>query len=169
MQTNFIKSHPVNNMFSSAHTCKSSRNVKVTGLVSELVYSLEKLDIAQLLLLPLLQQLGTESRWQLWLTPQKKLSRSWLVESGLPPEKVMHVKASDTINTVETMIKAMQTGNYSVVLGWLPEKISSKDRCRLEAAALSGQTLGLIMRPHMQNFAQHRPLNGLKIQSGLYH
>lgn len=71
MQTNFIKSHPVNNRFSSAHTCKSSRNVKVTGLVSELVYSLEKLDIAQLLLLPLLQQLGTESRWQLWLTPQK--------------------------------------------------------------------------------------------------
>ncbi|STV46380.1 cell division inhibitor [Klebsiella pneumoniae subsp. ozaenae] len=45
--------------------------------------------MTQLLLLPLLQQLGQQSRWQLWLTPQQKLSREWVQSAGLPLSKVM--------------------------------------------------------------------------------
>ncbi len=37
-----------------------------------------------LLLLPVLKQLSTQSRWQLWLTPAHKLNRSWMQQSGLP-------------------------------------------------------------------------------------
>ncbi len=47
--------------------------------------------MTQLLLLPLLQQLGQQSRWQLWLTPQQKLSREWVQASGLPLTKVMQI------------------------------------------------------------------------------
>jgi cell division inhibitor SulA len=43
--------------------------------------------MTQLLLLPLLQQLGQQSRWQLWLTPQQKLSREWVQSAGLAAVK----------------------------------------------------------------------------------
>lgn len=42
------------------------------GLISEVVYREDQPMMTQLLLLPLLQQLGQQSRWQLWLTPQQK-------------------------------------------------------------------------------------------------
>lgn len=73
------------------------------------------------------------------------------------------------ITTVEAMIKALQTGNYSVVLGWFEEDVSESDRARLLAAANSGQALGLIMRPDRANSQSGRPLSGLKIHSSLYH
>jgi cell division inhibitor SulA len=38
-------------------------------------------------LLPLLQQLGQQSRWQLWLTPQQKLSREWVQSAGLAADQ----------------------------------------------------------------------------------
>lgn len=139
------------------------------GLISELIYNEDNPGIAQLLLLPLLQQLGTQSRWQLWLTPQQKLSRDWLQRSGLPLDKVMQSPYCGNITTVEAMIKALQTGNYSVVLGWLADEISAADRQRLLQAARSGQALGLIMRSECNVLPSSRPLDGLKIHSSLYH
>ncbi len=61
------------------------------GLISEVVYREDQPMMTQLLLLPLLQQLGQQSRWQLWLTPQQKLSREWVQASGLPLTKVMQI------------------------------------------------------------------------------
>lgn len=165
MQTHFLKYQYSNNSYRAARPCSTPQSVKSTGLISELVYSENELGIAQLLLVPLLQQLGTESRWQLWLTPGQKLSRSWLTQSGLPLNKVMQLP----VTTVEAMIKALQTGNYSVVLGWLPEEITADEQARLQKAATCGQALGLIMRPDQGKIAHKGPLNGLKIQSGLYH
>lgn len=125
--------------------------------------------MAQLLLLPLLRQLGAQSRWQLWLTPQQKLSRDWLLRSGLPLDKVMQSPYCGTITTVEAMIKALQTGNYSVVLCWLADEISESERQRLQQAAKSGQALGLIMRSECHILSSSRPLDRLRIQSSLYH
>lgn len=141
----------------------------VAGLISELSYSEDQPGMTQMLLLPLLQQLGMQSRWQLWLTPQQKLSRDWLVQSGLPLDKVMQIHQPAAITTVEAMIKALQTGNYSVVLGWLPAEISLAERQRLQEAAEMGQALGLIMRPDRIIGASSRPFSGLKIHSTLYH
>ncbi|MDE5206174.1 SulA-like leucine-rich domain-containing protein [Citrobacter amalonaticus] len=62
-----------------------------TGLISEVVYREDQPMMTQLLLLPLLQQLGQQSRWQLWLTPQQKLSREWVQSAGLPLTKVMQI------------------------------------------------------------------------------
>ncbi|MCU5775149.1 cell division inhibitor SulA [Erwiniaceae bacterium BAC15a-03b] len=139
------------------------------GWISELTYSEDQPGMTQMLLLPLLQQLGTQSRWQLWLTPPQKLSRHWLQQSGLPLDKVMQIPQSAEISTVDAMIKALQTGNYSVVLGWLPEEIDRDDRRRLDEAAAMGQALGLIMRPQYRVSASARPESGLKIHSTLYH
>lgn len=62
-----------------------------TGLISEVVYREDQPAMTQLLLLPLLQQLGQQSRWQLWLTPQQKLSRQWVQAAGLPLTKLMQI------------------------------------------------------------------------------
>lgn len=169
MHANLIKYHEANRGLQTLPSCTAVKPAKVSGLISELIYSEAQLDMTQLLLVPLLQQLGAESRWQLWLTPQQKLSREWLRQYGLPLNKVMQVKSSDSIDTVETMIKALQTGNYSVVLGWLPSDISGDERRKLQKAAIYGQALGLIMQPDGVNFSKSGPHNGLKIQSGLYH
>lgn len=50
--------------------CVSTENT-TAGLISEVVYREDQPMMTQLLLLPLLQQLGQQSRWQLWLTPQQ--------------------------------------------------------------------------------------------------
>lgn len=169
MHTHSLKSSSVKTGLRTSAECAPAQPTAVTGLISELTYSENQPGITQMLLLPLLQQLGTQSRWQLWLTPQQKLSRSWLEQSGLPLDKVMQSHQSGAITTIEAMIKALQTGNYSVVLGWLPGEISLKDRQRLQKAALNGQALGLIMRPDRINIASPRPFSGLKIHSTLYH
>ncbi|MEJ4043395.1 SOS-induced cell division inhibitor SulA [Erwinia sp. SLM-02] len=170
MRTYFPKSQSVNSD-SAFHVASrvTSAPACAAGLISELVYSENQPGMTQLLLLPLLQQLGKQSRWQLWLTPQQKLSRDWLQRSGLPLDRVMQASHSGPITTVEAMIKALQTGNYSVVLGWFDEEVSESDRARLLAAANCGQALGLIMRPDRVNLQSGRPLSGLKIHSSLYH
>lgn len=168
MRPYFPKSQSVNHPIHLASHVSPTPTC-AAGLISELVYSENQPGMTQLLLLPLLQQLGQQSRWQLWLTPHQKLSRDWLQRSGLPLEKVMQASHSGAITTVEAMIKALQTGNYSVVLGWLEEDVSESDRARLLAAANSGQALGLIMRPKQTNMQSARPLSGLKIHSSLYH
>ena len=79
------------------------------------------------------------------------------------------------ISTVDLMEKALVSGNYSVVLGWLPE-ISSEEMKRLESAASKGKTLGFIMRQqintniHLESSnASKRHLNSVKIHSIHYH
>ncbi len=71
-------------MFTSAHANRSAQasapaghyahrsgEQNTNGLISEIVYREDQPMMTQLLLLPLLQQLGQQSRWQLWLTPQQ--------------------------------------------------------------------------------------------------
>lgn len=141
----------------------------VRGVISEVVYSEDQPWMTQLVLLPLLKQLGQQSRWQLWLTPQQKLSRQWVQASGLPLTKVMQVSQLDPLFTVDAMVKALQTGNYSVVIGWLSEDITDEEYFRLSNAAEKGNAIGFIMRPIRAAGSGCRPRTGLKIHSSLYH
>src|SRR5690606_26410238 len=77
-----------------------------TGLISEIVYREDQPLMTQLLLLPLLQQLGQQSRWQLWLTPQQKLSREWVQSAGLPLTKMMQSSLVSPCHTVDSMVRA---------------------------------------------------------------
>jgi cell division inhibitor SulA len=140
-----------------------------TGLISEVLYREDQPMMTQLLLLPLLQQLGQQERWQLWLTPRQKLSRQWVQSSGLPLSKVMQVNQMLPGAALESMIRALRTGNYSVVIGWMAEELSEVDQIRLANAAEEGNAMGFIMRPVSASSQHTRQLSGLKIHSNLYH
>ena len=153
--------------YTTRNVAKNTDVGKENGLISELVYNERQPAEAQLLL-PLLQQLGKQSRWLLWLTPQQKLSKQWLQQSGLPVDKVVQLSQISPVNTVEAMEKALQTGNYSVVLGWLPE-LTEEDRLKLRRAAELGNACGFIMRPQHDISPTHVQCSTLKIHSSLYH
>lgn len=139
------------------------------ALVSEVVYREDQPMMAQLLLLPLLQQLGQQSRWQLWLTPQQKLSRQWVQASGLPLSKVMQLRQMSSYNMLDSMERALRTGNYSVVIAWVAEELSEQEHARLMSAAEEGNAMAFIMRPVNSSSHPAGQLNGLKIHSNLYH
>lgn len=153
----------------AAHLPHAHQPHASTGLISEIVYREDQPMLTQLLLLPLLQQLGQQSRWQLWLTPQQKLSRQWVQSAGLPLSKVMQISQMSPCNTLESMIRALRTGNYSVVIGWLSEELSEEEHSRLVQAAEEGNAMGFIMRPVRTQSSTTRQLSGLKIHSNLYH
>jgi len=110
-----------------------------------------------------------QSRWQLWLTPAHKVSRRWIQQSGLPLEKSMHITESDRLSTVENMVKALRTGNYSVVLAWIPCELQENERQMLQQAAEEGEALGLIMRPEEADIISARQPGSTKIPSDLFH
>lgn len=151
----------------------TTENNEKHGMVSELLYH-NPLIISHILL-PLLKQYSYESRWLLWLNPQQKLNRTWLKEADLPLNKIIQLNHINTITTVDLMEKALMSGNYSVVLGWLPE-ISPEEMKSLEYAASKGKTLGFIMRQqnnhniHLEGtHSSKRHLNSVKIHSLHYH
>ncbi|EIC84765.1 SOS cell division inhibitor [Serratia sp. M24T3] len=145
-----------------------SQNSKAnSGLLSEFVYSEDQPALVQLLL-PLLHHLGEQSRWLLWLTPTQKLSRRWLAQSGLPVSKIVQVSQLQGIASVDAMERALLTGNYSVVLGWLPE-LSDSDRKRLQIAAEVGGSYGFIMKPQNDPFSVAGQPSAVKIHSSVYH
>ncbi|EPE3175030.1 SOS-induced cell division inhibitor SulA, partial [Cronobacter sakazakii] len=100
-------------------TAGALAQAETRGLISEVMYNEDQPWMTQLVLLPLLQQLGQQSRWQLWLTPQQRLSREWVESAGLPLTKVMQVSQMNPQVTLDSMIRALETGNYSVVIAWL--------------------------------------------------
>ena len=93
----------------TANSVAKNTNVGKDEAISELVYNERQPAVAQLLL-PLLQQLGKQSRWLLWLTPQQKLSKQWLQQSGLPVDKMVQLSQISPVNTVEAMEKRCKRG-----------------------------------------------------------
>ncbi|MDF7657564.1 cell division inhibitor SulA [Erwiniaceae bacterium L1_54_6] len=138
------------------------------GGITELRYS-EQPGMMPLLLLPVLKELSLQSRWQLWLTPAHKLNRQWMQQSGLPLEKSMHITESERYSTVESMVKALRTGNYSVVLAWIPYELNDEERWELKQAAAEGEALGLVMRPQGYEAVLSRQPSSSKIPSDLFH
>ncbi|TCV98180.1 SOS-induced cell division inhibitor SulA [Biostraticola tofi] len=138
------------------------------GIISEVVYFDDQQAVGHILL-PLLRQLGKQSRWLLWLTSSRKLSRLWLEQSGLPLGKVVQLRESPAFDTIASMEKALLTGNYSAVLGWFPQELTEEERVRLRDAAQRGGSFGFVMYPQKGFSRQSGQFPSLKIQSTLYH
>lgn len=153
--------------FAATQAEETPSDGRVNGLISELVYNEHQPAVVQLLV-PLLQQLGRQSRWLLWLIPQQKLSKQWLRQAHLPVDKVVQLSQISPTATVDAMEKALLSGNYSVVLGWLPE-LTEEDRLKLSQAAELGNAYGFIMRPQRDIDTSHGHCSTLKIHSSLYH
>lgn len=133
--------------------------------ISEVIYHESQCMMALLLLLPLLRQLGLQSRWQLWFTPRQKLNRAWVQSAGLPLSKVMQISQLSPCRTLESMARALRTGNYSVVIGWSSDELTENAYVRLIESAREGNAIGFIMR----SLHVTRQLSGLKIHANLYH
>ncbi|SFM90845.1 cell division inhibitor SulA [Izhakiella capsodis] len=140
-----------------------------SGTIAELVFSKNQSAVMHLMLLPLLQQLSIESRWQLWLTSKHKLSRHWLKSTGLPLDKMMQIQSPGEKPTLEAMNRALRTGNFSAVIGWVQTPPTNEQRKMLERAAEAGHGLGLILCTSVFGEPTARPTNSLKIPSSLYH
>ncbi|WP_409160766.1 SOS-induced cell division inhibitor SulA [Pectobacterium sp. B2J-2] len=168
MRTQSISSHNVqpSSFSASQHTAETSSSAG--GIISEIVYNADQ-PIVTHLLLPLLQQLGTQSRWLLWLSPQQKLSRPWAQQSGLPLDKMVQLHHINPQFTVDAMERALLTGNYSAVLCWLPHELTEEEKVRLRHAAQAGNTYGFIMRSESTSGGVYRLFPSLKIHSTLYH
>ena len=119
--------------------------VPQSGFVSELGYG-DQQPLLSLLLPPLLRQLGEQSRWQLWITAQHKPNKQWLAACGVPVNKVMQLQRAEAGEAIHAMEQALRSGNYSVVLGWLPP-LTAAERLRLNQAAKVGNSIGLLMQP----------------------
>ncbi|WP_105647881.1 SOS-induced cell division inhibitor SulA [Cronobacter dublinensis] len=150
-------------------TAGALAQAETKGLISEVMYNEDQPWMTQLVLLPLLQQLGQQSRWQLWLTPQQRLSREWVESSGLPLTKVMQVSQMNPQVTIDSMIRALETGNYSVVIAWLHDDLTDDEHRRLTEAAEKGNAMGFLMRPVQPSLTGHRPRSGLRIHSRMVH
>ena len=74
-----------------------------------------------------------------------------------------------TCHTLESMVRALRTGNYSVVIGWLTEELTEDEHAELVKAADEGNAMGFIMRPVRAQALAGRQHSGLKIHSNLYH
>ncbi|HGJ5875265.1 MAG TPA: SOS-induced cell division inhibitor SulA [Arsenophonus sp.] len=138
----------------------------LNGIVNEWIYN-EKNPMVEILLTSLLHRLSDESRWLLWLNPNRKLSRNWLINSELPLNKIIQINSLSPEMSVIAMKKALASGNCSIVLGWLPP-LSESCIQHLEQAAQLGNTIGFLMRPENTNcYRVHS--NQLKIHSNYYH
>ncbi|WP_336283008.1 SOS-induced cell division inhibitor SulA [Cronobacter dublinensis] len=150
-------------------TAGALAQAETKGLISEVMYNEDQPWMTQLVLLPLLQQLGQQSRWQLWLTPQQRLSREWVESSGLPLTKVMQVSQMNPQVTINSMIRALETGNYSVVIAWLHDDLTDDEHRRLTEAAEKGNAMGFLMRPVQPSLTGDGPRSGLRIHSRMVH
>ncbi|EMD9177032.1 SOS-induced cell division inhibitor SulA [Cronobacter turicensis] len=150
-------------------TADALAQAETRGLISEVMYNEDQPRMTQMVLLPLLQQLGLQSRWQLWLTPQQRLSREWVESAGLPLTKVMQVSQMNPQVTLDSMIRALETGNYSVVIAWLHDDLTDDEHRRLTEAAEKGNAMGFLMRPVQPSLPGDRPRSGLRIHSRMVH
>ena len=81
----------------------------------------------------------------------------------------MQINQLSPCHTLESMIRALRTGNYSVVIGWLAEELTEEEHAELVKAADEGNAMGFIMRPVNAHTHATRQQTGLKIHSNLYH
>lgn len=122
-----------------------NRSIYPNGAVNEWIYN-ENNPMVEVLLTSLLQRFSDESRWLLWLNPNRKLSRNWLINSALPLNKTIQINSLSPEMSAAAMIKALSSGNCSIVLGWLPI-LSQSCLQHLEHAAQIGNSIGFVMRP----------------------
>lgn len=162
MQRPYWYTPTINQNQQSTTLSEHSRSAKCTEmtvcssteqLINEVDYDSDHPWLAQQQVLPLLWQTIQQSRWQLWLTAGQKLDRRWLQSAGLPISKMLLMRQLNSSQIVDNMINALQTGNYSVVIGCLPEVAKPQQYEKLVTAAQTGNSIALLIHP--QAITQH--------------
>ncbi len=55
----------------------------------------------------------------------------------------MQINQLSPCHTVESMVRALRTGNYSVVIGWLADDLTEEEHAELVDAANEGNAMGV--------------------------
>lgn len=140
-----------------------------SGCIHQVSFDPQSPAMLNVLLLPLLKQLSLESRWQLWCTASNRVSKSWIMQSGLPVEKSIQMVSEHQIDSVESMSRALRSGNFSAVLACLPAGITDAEQQRLVDSARSGQATGIILLPDGAKITCCRQNKLGKIHSDMLH
>lgn len=115
------------------------------------------------LLMPYMRSITEQGKWILWISPPYLLYAPALIKAGIDTEQVLVVQldtsCKDALWAIE---KALQTESCGLVLAW-QNWLSSKVIRRLQLAAETGQTLGVLFHHH-DNRESSSPLR-LKIDA----
>jgi len=121
------------------------------------------------LVLPLLRRLSQQGRTSLWIAPPCSPYAPALLESGIDPA-CLYVVSAAPAEALWSIEKALQDPGCALVLGW-PERLNSRQIRRLQLAATTGRTLGILFhhRPLRQSAAVLRlrvdaTLQGLRVE-----
>ena len=124
------------------------------------------------LLLPALQALTGSGRCLVWITPPYVPYAPALIQRGLPLERLLWIRAEGAQAALWAAEQALRCPAIGAVLGW-SEHIVDRSLRRLQLAAESGHTLGILHRPAAAALApspaalrlQLQPLvDGLEVQ-----
>lgn len=98
------------------------------------------------LVLPLLRQLSRGGKSALWIAPPCSPYAPALLDSGVDPAR-MYVVSSAPAQVLWSTEKALQDAACALVLAW-PGRLNSRQIRRLQLAAVSGKTLGILFHHH---------------------
>lgn len=115
------------------------------------------------LVLPLLRRLSTEGKWILWISPPCIPYAPGLRLAGVDTGQIVVVKAGAThLRTLWSIEKVLQNRACALVLAW-PGHLSSRHIRRLQLAATTGQTLGVLF--HHRNIRHSASVLRMRVES----
>lgn len=97
------------------------------------------------LVLPLLRNLSQQGKWILWVSPPCLPYAPALTQAGIATGQIIVVSPdrATPVQALWSMEKALQNEACALVLAW-PDKLSGKHIRRLQLAASTGKTLGIL-------------------------
>ena len=98
------------------------------------------------LMMPALSRLAQAGRYIAWIAPPYLPYAPALAQRGLPLERVLIVQAHSVPEVLWTAEQTLRCPAFGAVLGW-PTDITDRNVRRLQLAAETGSSLGILYRP----------------------
>ncbi len=108
-----------------------------SGSLTEMILS-ENSTIHPVQMLPLLAQCDTNTRWLMWLSPDRVINKEWLIKMGLEKAPIIHLDTC--VDTQKTLCsRILNAANSHMIIEW-QGKLSTKDRNLLQQEATKSGT-----------------------------
>lgn len=99
------------------------------------------------LTMPALARLSQTPRWLAWVAPPHIPYAPALAGMGVDLSKVLLIRPRRSLDRMWALEQALRSGTCSAVLAW-PGRLDGKALRRLQLAAETGRSWGLLFRPH---------------------
>jgi len=121
------------------------------GALTEVLIAREGVGALRLVI-PALAQLSADDRWLAWVAPPYIPYAPALAAAGVNLSRVLLVHPPERGQARRDALwaaeQALRSGTCGAVLMWLPQDIDDRQLRRLQLAAESGGSWGLLFRPH---------------------